>query len=107
MGECLLPPVHRRGFLGVRKMAAKAVAAMHRARTRRDQQRAPVVLVQNAFRRACGDITDGVMAETGHFAEFGGLWQYLQQQGGGRAAAAHPRDETSWHAKRESAVGAR
>src|SRR5690348_6403661 len=58
LGNGILPSIRRCGFLAIRKMTAKTVAAVHCARTRRDQQCAAAVFAQQAAPGACIEIAD-------------------------------------------------
>ena len=96
------PPRMQRGLFGVRKVTAEAVATMHRARARRDDERATVILLQQALLGAAREVADGVGGVAGARDQLRGLRQHLQQQRIARIAATHARDEPARRAQGEA-----
>jgi len=100
-----LPPLPGGGdLLAIRKMAAETVATVDRATAAGDQERAAMVLVQQARRLARGQIADRIGDEARRLVPFGQLRQNLQQQWIARIAMSHACGKGTRHAQGETGV---
>ena len=84
---------------------AEAVTAVHGAGAGGDQQRAPLVLVQQSGHRAGGAFLERVSDEARHRQGLGAHGQHLSQQGVMGVAPAHAGHIGQRHAQRKAGRG--
>ena len=82
-------------IVGVRKMTAEAIPAMHRASPRGDQERPPVVFLNQTRPASGGDIPDRIGRKVWWIHSFRMNWQHLPQQRIVRVSRLHSRQETA------------
>lgn len=100
-GNGVAPAIARSGLLGIRKVAAEAVAAVRRAAAGGDQQGAAAVFLDHPGSGPGGAIADRIQAEAGSRLHFRIQRQHLAQQRVMQVAMAHPRHERARHPQRK------
>ncbi len=96
-GHRLTPAIARSGLFGIRKVAAEAVAAVHRAAAGGDQQGAAAVFLDHPGSGPGGGIAHRIQAEARHRLHFRIQRQHLAQQRVVQVAMAHARHEGARH----------